>query len=136
MAEIERVYAGLSGFPRVKAVVYRDANFIGPRWDDMTLTREYDLMLAYANAVSCDRFVSGLQSRPPLIRQWLRSSFYGYSYDGVLFVDAETLTTELFLPRPGTTTELGDRDFVDIGSLALDIDIHHDRRIIYINLPS
>jgi hypothetical protein len=135
-AEMKRLYAGLSGFPRVKAVVYRDASHIGPRWDDMTLTREYDLMAAYANAVACEHFISEHQPQPARIRQWLRSAFNGYFYGGDLFVDAETLVTELYLPQPGSLTELNGRNFVDIHNLMLDIHVNHERRIIYINLPS
>jgi hypothetical protein len=134
--EIQRVYGALAGFPRVKAVVYRDMNNIGARWDDMSITRENDLLLAYTDAVSGGYFLSALQPRPPLFRQWLRSVFTGYENDGSFYVDYETLTGELFLTRPGEAIEINGRAFVDTANLSLDITIDTKQRIIYINLPS
>ncbi|MCL2602925.1 MAG: hypothetical protein FWD90_00430 [Defluviitaleaceae bacterium] len=133
--EILRVYDALAGFPRVKAVIYRDANNVGARWDDMTLTRERDLMLAYAEAIACDYFLDAL-AQAPAVRQWLRSVYGGYEYDGTFYVGYETLTKELFLSRPGTAVEIDGRSFVDASQLALDITIDTERRIIRINLPS
>jgi hypothetical protein len=135
-AEIGRVYAGLSGFPRVKAVVYRDARNFGPQRDDMTLTRESELMLAYAQAVSCGHFLPAVQPLPLQFRQWLRSAFHGYLYDGNFYADCETLTSELSVSLPGATFEINNRPYVNIDLLPLDITVDRERRIIYINLPS
>ncbi|MCL2499691.1 MAG: hypothetical protein FWE90_05050 [Defluviitaleaceae bacterium] len=135
-AEIKRVYESIVGFPRVKAIVYRDVKNVGARWDDMTVTRERDLMVAYADAVAPDYFLSAVQPRAPIVRQWLRSDYGGYEYDGVFYVDYETLTKELFLTRPGPTVEINGRTFVDTSKLSLDITTSSEQRIIYINLPS
>jgi len=134
--EIQRIYAALPGFPRVKAVVYRDAFRIGPRWDDISLTREDTLMVAYARAVACSHFLSRIESPTSDFRQWLRSDFHGYYYGGLLLIDRETLTAELGLSRIPAGVSLNGRNYIEATRLAPDIRADHERRIIYIYLPS
>ncbi|MCL2202837.1 MAG: hypothetical protein FWB88_02715 [Defluviitaleaceae bacterium] len=138
--ELKRVYAGLAGFPRVKAVVYRDAFRVGPRWDDISLTRERELMLAYAYAVGCGHFLSALCNapHPPHAppRRWLRSAFHGYYYDGDFFVDMETLTSELSISRPSAPTMINGQPFASVSRLSPEITTDTQRRIIFIHLPS
>jgi hypothetical protein len=134
--EIESLYKNIKSFPRIKAVVYLDASNIGLRWDNMSLTRENNLMISYANAITNGHYLSNIEPRPPSIYQWLRSAFHGYFYENRLYVDAETLTAELSVSRPGITTEINNRQYIDISRLTLDISVNHERKIIYIHLPS
>jgi len=118
-AEILRTYQALAGFPRLGLVVYADAFRLAPATqDDFSVSTENDLISAYTKAIANMHFISILESDAPQEPGWARSAFTGYYWEGRIYVDTETLTTELSIPMPRTTIEMNGRIFTDAGRIS------------------
>jgi len=112
--EILRVYQSLSGFPRLGAIVYADAFRLSPTaQDDFSISVENCLISAYAKAIANTHFISTLEKDATHELKWIRSAFSGYYWEGRLYVNAETLTTELSITLPRISIEINARVFIE-----------------------
>jgi len=130
VAEMGEFFALLPTFPRVRAVVYHDVDNFGALRDDLTLTREREIMTAYAQAIAEPHFLPAL---PPPVRtaaHWLRSAFHGYYYQGAFYLDVEMLSVELFHLHRGETILLHGRRFAPLAQLPFDYALCHRARLV------
>jgi hypothetical protein len=134
-AEIEGIYSALQGLPRVRAVVWRNTLRYGPEWDALSVTRECEIREAYTRAVGDPYYLSGIRNAPQS-QQWLRSEFEGFYYDGMYYVDMQTLAAELSHTHRGETVEMDGRRFVPVTQLSIPATICRTTNIIRLILPT
>lgn len=149
--EIAYVFGALPGFPRVKAVVYREALRFGPNRDALALTWECELIAAYTRAVAGPYFLSTIASSPgiadfptiaefPTIAnsshtmQWQRAALRGYYYENAFFIDIHTLVAELQINYHGANTEINGRFFADASRLNIPLTACHASRTLRVHL--
>jgi hypothetical protein len=109
MEEIRQLYAALPGFPGVKAIVWFDRLRYGSQWDTLSITREHEILRAYAQAVADVYFISAF---PPTgtgsVQKKLRANNAGYYYNGLYYINIDTLN-ELNINYSGEVTERDSR---------------------------
>jgi len=137
-AEITRVFEAIrDSFPRVRMIVYANNGISTYKGDDFSLTRQADLMAAYASIVTDDHFITRLTAGGSTDNpQWMRATLHGYYYEGQVFIDQEIFEARQLRTLPTTTKEINDRTYISISAIDwMKIATDHTRRVIYMHFP-
>jgi len=97
--ELGKVYAAMTTFPRVKAVIYAaDGGACNDgATDDFSLADDDSLLAAYQQAVAGDSFLAALpeERQGTLAGQWLTSPFCAYLSAGQTYLDIDIFIYDL-----------------------------------------